>query len=385
MADFVTPSFLQNCSADDWTKKMFDTLPAKLEKAQGGHTWNVTRPTALALAEMCEFILPEVIKVFCPDWSYGEFADKHADARGMTRRAATPATGKLTITGAAGATIPAGSIFSTAAINDEPSTDYKTLEDAEIPASGSITVDIECTQTGTRGNAAENTIILVGSRLTGITGVTNPEAVSGGTEEEDDESLIKRIAAYDKSQGESYVGSVADYKRWAESVPGVGEATVISAQDDSGLVTIIISDANGAAATESLCEDVYNYIMRPDSPGNRLAPPNANLAITPPATIDVAIQATIELDDAYTIEAVRENFAAKLATYLPKAMDDGEIKYSQIWTVLGTVEGVNDFADLKIGINKGGSVAYGTSNITISKAQLPSVSEDDIHLTSGTV
>lgn len=386
MAEYETPSFLKGTSADDWLKFMFDNTPADLDKSAGGHFWNKTRPTALVAAFLCEYHFPEIIKIFNPEWSYGTYLDEIAKTRGIVRRAATAATGSLTINGTAGATIPQGSAFSTPSVNDEPSVSYRTLADAEIPANGEITIEVECTQPGTVGNTSANTVVLVSSRLTGITAVTNPEAISGGTEEEPDESLRSRVAEYDKSQGESFVGSPADYKRWAESVPGVGEATVIPAQDDSGLITIIITDANGDPGTDDLCTDVYNYIMRPDSPAERRAEVNARISVVPPATMDIAIRATIELESEATIESVKSAFLKKLTTeYLPEAMDAGEVKYSRIWSVLSTVEGVNDFTNLEIGVNTGGSISYGTSNISITNTQLPSVTEDGLVLTSGTV
>lgn len=382
MTEFVTPEFLQNHSTEEVHEKMKQILPADLDLSEGGHSFNMTMPTALVVAELCEFILPEVIKLIFPEWSYGEFLDGHAKARRITRRAATAANGELTITGEANTVIPEGSLFSTAAVNDEPAVEYMTLEAVTISASKTVKVPIQCTQAGIVGNAQENTIVLVTSKNTGIVSVTNEEAITGGTEEESDESLIVRIDEYDKSQGDSYVGSVADYRRWAMSVPGVGEAAVIPAQDDSGTVTIIITDANGDPATEQLCTEVYNYIMRPDDPGSRLAPPNAQLIVSPPATMEIGITATVELDDEATIEAVKASFLVQLTAYLQEAMADEEIKYTRIHSALSATDGVNDFANLKIGI-KGGS--YGTENIPITTSQLPTVSTADIALTSGSV
>ena len=385
MAEFVTPVFLQNHSPEEVHALMKKVLPDDLDMSQGGHAYNLTIATALAIAEVCEFVLPEVIKLIFPEYSYGEFVDAHAKVNGMARRPAHAASGSLTITGTPNVVIPAGTRFSTAAVNDEPSVDYKTLEAATIPASGSVTVDVECTQAGIIGNTIENTVILVSSRITGITAVTNEEPLTGGTEEEDDESLIGRIVEFNKSQGESYVGSASDYKRWAMSVPGVGSATVISAQDTSGLVTITITDANGDAATEQLCTSVYNYIMRPDSPGERLAPVNALLKVTPPATMQISIKATVELSDEATLESVRTAYMAQLALYLPVALDDGEIKYSRVAAALAAVEGANDYTDLQIGLKVGDAVSYGTSNIPITSNQLPIIDAEDLILSAGTV
>ena len=385
MSEFKTPFFLQNHSPEEVHELMKKILPKDLDMSQGGHAYNLTMPTALAIAEICEFVLPEVVKLIFPEYSYGEFVDAHAKCKGMTRRAATAANGNITITGSPKTVIPAGSLFSTAAVNDEPSVDYKTLEATTIPESGAVSVAVECTQTGIIGNTAEDTIVLVSSRLTGVTAVTNKEQLTGGTEEESDESLIERIVEFNKSQGESYAGSASDYKRWAMSVDGVGSATVIPAQDTGGLVTIIITDANGDPATEQLCTKVYDKIMSPDKPNERLAPVNASLRVSPPSTMQISVKATVELADEVTLESVKTAYMAQLALYLPVALEEGEVKYSRVAAALASVEGASDYSGLKIGLKTGGTVTYGTSNIPVTSNQLPTIDAEDLILTSGTV
>ena len=385
MAEFITPGFLEKHSPDEVFEKMKSILPADIDFSEGGHAWNMTRPTALIAAELCEFILPEIIKLIFPEWSYGEFLDAHAKSCRLTRRAANAASGELTIGGARGTVIPAGSLFSTAAVNDEPSVDYKVLKTATIPDTGTVTVDIQCTQTGIVGNTSANTIVLVASRITGITSVTNQQSVVGGTEEESDESLIQRIMDYEQSQEDSFTGCVADYKRWAMSVPGVGSATVIPAQDDSGLVTIILTDANGDPANEQLCTAVYDYIMQPNDPDNRRTNTNAFLKVEPPATTEIGIIATVELADGATIETVKAAYLAQLARYLPEALEAKEIKYTRVHAALAAVAGVNDFANLQFGVKSGDTITYGTSNVALTSLQLPTVDADDLILTAGVV
>lgn len=382
MSEFKTPAFLENCSVDDFYEIIRDELPEDIDSSEGGHVWNFTRPAAIVAARMCEFILPEAIKVSIPEFSYGEYLDNHAKGRSITRKSATAATGELVITGAPKTFIPAGSLFATSAIDENPSIDYVTLEDAYISDEGTVTVDIQCKQTGVVGNTPANTIILVGSKISGITAVTNPEPVTGGTEEETDESLQSRISDYDRTQGESYTGSVADYKRWATSVPGVGDATVIPANDDTGLVTLIITDANGTPATEDLCEAVYNYIMKPDDEGARLAPINAYLSVIPPSTMPISVLATVELEADTTIDDVKAAFLAQLALYLPQALDEGEVKCTRVARALSKTAGVNDYSGLQIGVK---GEEYGTKNIPVTDLQLPTVEAADLILTEGTV
>lgn len=385
MSEYVTPDFLKNRSTEDNFKQITAILPKNIDLSAGNHAWNMTRPTALAMAEICEAILPRVLQQIIPSWASGTYLDGHAKSRNMSRREATPATGEITITGKAGVVIPTGSLFSTAAVGDEPSVDYATTVSATIPAEGSVTIPVECTKTGIVGNTPANTVVLLSSNLKGIASITNAEAITGGTEEETEESLQARIDEFDRGQGNSYTGCPADYKRWATSVAGVGEATIISAQDDSGLVQIILTDANGDPATTNLCDAVYNYIMSPDEPDKRRAPIGASLAVSPPDTINISIKATVELADGATIEAVKAAYMAKLAAYLPVAFGDGEIKYTRVAAALASVEGANDYTDLQLGIKSGDSVTYGTVNISVSAAQLPTISEEDLVLTAGTV
>lgn len=386
MAEFQIPSFLQNRSTDDFHAKMKAALPVDLDVSEGSHTWNLTRPSALVAAEICEFILPEVIKLIFPEFSYGEFLDWHASTRGINRRPAAYASGYITITGDPNTIIPEFSKFSTASVNGEPSVDYMTMEEAMIPAGGSVRVPVECVKPGIVGNTVKNTIIIVSDRLPGIKGVTNEEEITGGTEIEEDETLIERIVDYDRSQGESFVGCVADYKRWAMSVAGVGEATVIPAPDTSGLVTIVVTDANGDPATDELRQDVYDYIMMPDEPDARRAPVNAVLVVTKPDEINISIKAVIELEPNGTIDAVVEEFLKKCVAYLPVAMDEGEVKRSQIAKLLASLEYANDFSDLQIGVvSDNGTVEYSTTNLPITNRQLPRIKEENLIFTSGTV
>lgn len=383
MADINIPEFLQNSSVDEIYESMRGIIPTDIDSSQGSHTWNFLRPTALVVSEVCEDILPRVVMLIFPATAYGEYLDAHATTRGMSRRAATAASGELTITGSANTVIPAGSVFSTVSANDsDPSVSYATTAAATIPSTGSVTVAVTCTQTGTIGNTTENTVILVSSRINGITSVTNEEAITGGTDEETDASLQARIAEYDQTQGDSYTGNVSDYRRWAMSVDGVGSATVIPANDDTGLVTIILTDSNGDPATEQLCEAVYNYIISPDDSSTRLAPVNANLDVEPPTTVAITISATVELEEEATIDSVKTAFRTALNSYMPEAESDGEIKYTRIAAILSATEGVNDFKSLLIGESGG---TPGTDNITIESTELPTISASDITLTSGTV
>ena len=371
------PEFLQNTSVDEIHGERLNSMPDDIDKSQGQHPYNYTRPTAMEISRMCQQILPQVIKLIWPMTAYGSWLDYHAQARGISRRPATAAAGNLQLTVNAGTTIPIGSQFSTASTDAQPSVVYSSTEPAVSASGGTITIPVICTQTGPIGNVIENTVIFKVSQISGITAVTNPEPMTGGTDVESDDDLRERLLEIDQSRNVSYVGSVADYRRWALEVPGVGGVTVIPAADDSGLVTVVITDSNGDPANETLRNAVYDHIMSPDDPNQRLTAPNAQLSVVAPTTITLTIAATVELSEGYNISVVKSAFITAVQSYLDAARADGEIKRSKISDILGSISGVYDYDNVTLN--------GGTNNVPLTQTQLPQATNDSVTLTEGAV
>lgn len=371
------PEFLQNKSTDEIHTQMLDSMPGDIDKSQGQHPYNYTRPTAMIASELCQQTLPEIIKLIFPMYAYGEWLDYHAQMRGISRRPATASSGTLQLTVTKNTNIPEGSQFSTASVDGQPSVVFETTQGKFNLPEGTTEVPVKCMQTGTAGNVIAGTVIFKLSQLSGVTAVTNPEAITGGTEEEDDDSLRARIVSLDQSQSVSYVGSVADYKRWSLEVPGVGGVTVIPAQDDSGLVTLVITDSNGDPANEEICQNVYDYIMSPADPELRLTAPNVKLSVIPPTITELSISATVEVGTGSSLDAIKTAFIEAVQAYLDTARSDGEVRYTQIGKILAGISGVYDYDALTLN--------SGTTNISITNTQLPQVTSDSVLLTQGVV
>ncbi len=376
MDELTLPEFLANKSLEEIHNEMLSELPENIDKSQGQHAYNLTRPTAIVASELCQQTIPNAVRLIFPMWAYGEWLDYHAGVRGISRRPATASSGKLMLTAAPGTEIPAGSEFSTASIDGQPAVTFRTTEHRRVD-SGTVEAPVLCTQTGTTGNVIAHTVVFKLCKIGGIKAVDNPEPITGGTEIESDDSLRERILELDRAKSISYVGSVADYKRWSKEVAGVGEVTVISAQDDSGLVTVVITDSNGDPANESLCKAVYDHIMSPDEPELRLTAPNARLLVSPPETLVLNISAVVEISSSSSLESVNSSFIKAAQAYLATARADREIRYTQIGRILAEIEGVYDYDGLTI---NGGS-----ENIPITAIQLPQVSRESISLRQGAV
>ena len=247
-----------------------------------------------------------------------------------------------------GTKIPQGFAFSTVSTPEESGIVFYTLEECEIAETGIAEVECICSVSGKKGNVAAETILLMAKPMKGIVSVVNKEKAYGGFEQETEDSFRKRIPEFDASLGNSFVGSPADYRRWALEVAGVGAAHVISAKDDTGLVTIVLTDSDGMPVQQSVCEEVENHIMRYDSWYERLAPINAYLSVIPAEPITINVSASVELEQGYDIEQVKQSFLKNLREYLKTEEAHTEVKYAEVGAVLINTEGVWDYEQLKL-------------------------------------
>ena len=367
MAEFTPPSFLQNQDIETIHERMLERLPDDIDTSVGGHPYNLTRPVAYEMAYLIEDIITGAIQLMFPKYceEYDEILDDHAELRGLQRKEATKATCVITLQGAIGTVVPEGSIFSSEATNDTDSVDFQTLD--ELTLDGTLQqVEAEAVEEGLSGNVGANTLTV--TSLEGLTRITNSAGV-GGTDDESNESLLERIMEYDESQGASFVGNSADYQRWAESVDGVGDATVVPPDTAGDPIQIILTDGDGRAVDAEVITAVENYIQGTESDGSdRLMPINATISVLTVTQVNFYAKASIVLAPSYSTEdydVIKADFVERLNEYLTEAPADGYIRYSKVASCLSSTEGVADFSSLQMRIE---STSFGTSNISIDES-----------------
>lgn len=348
---------------------MLATIPDTISKEENGWVSDLTLPHAIQLSELLEFRFIELLKSIFPQYT-NYYLDEHAATRGLLRRKAEAAKAVLQIKGIAGTIIPKGFLFSTAATLEQAGVLFSLDEETTIGEDGQASADVTATITGTLGNTAAETIVLMVKPMKGINSLVNPKPSYGGFEEENDESLRQRILDYDRTQGISFVGSEADYRRWAMEVSGVGSVKVLSATDDSGLVTLILTDLNGEPAGEQICDRVYHFIMRPDYPEDRIAPINALLKVMPPERVEIRISATLKLEEDAGLEEAKEDFILRLKAYFKTQEAQSEVKYHEVGSLLIQSAGVWDYQNLDINGSK--------ENIEIPPYAMPVLAADGV-------
>lgn len=369
MADFLMPDFISGRDVNSIHRSMRENLPANIDTSEGSHPWNLTFPHAYELAYSTQYVLSRAIQLIWPEFAWGEWLDYHAKTRGMERKDAAYATGKIRVSGNPGTEIPEGSVFSTQSKDGEKTVSFETTETLKIGEDGTVDIAIAALVSGKDGNVAANTIVINTDNIRGIT-VTNQKATLGGLDPETDAELSQRIMEYDKAQDISFVGNSADYKRWAKTVDGVTDAVVLDPEDnpsvedkESGMVTVIIIGPHDKdpETKNKACAAVYNKIMDPTPPStdgtmpsgqktglDRLAPPNAKLKVQVAEVKNIMVKVTVELDGTDDIVGVQEKFVTVLTSYFETALSEGEIKYSKVGMCLLQTDGIKDYSGLEV-------------------------------------
>ncbi|MNJ90222.1 Baseplate J-like protein [compost metagenome] len=209
--------------------------------------------------------------------------DKLAKNYFVERKGATQSSGKLrfyigTDEPTYDVNIPRGTIVSTLNKTLDGSKYYITTDTAIILAGNRSTyqkdiitenwyVDIEAVsqQSGSEYNASAGTIVQISSNVDSIvSGVTNPFSFTGGTDAEDDASLILRMSLVISG---SNIGTKDGYRSFVLSQSGVEDAIVIGAKDplmtrdggEGGMVDIYVRAEQ--TETDQFDFDVdYEYI-----------------------------------------------------------------------------------------------------------------------------
>lgn len=360
--EFTPPDFVDGNDVETIHARMMEALPEDIDDMPGGFPYDFTMPAAIEKAELVQYHLTRTLQLMFPMWAWGSWLDLHAASAGLVRRPAGRAYGVVLVEGSVGASVPAGTVFSTEATDAAPR-EYLSVRKSAVGENGTAEVEVEAVEAGIGSNVMAGMVSVISSPVQGITGVVNPEPVRGGTDEEDDESLRERIMEAFASGGTSFVGNISDYLRWAKEVTGVGGAVVVPEWDGPGTVKVIVTDGNGEPANEHIRDEVYRHIVSPDEPLNRLAPIGAAVTVAAPGSVPVSYSVDVVLKEGYELDMVKAVFLDKLKQYYKIAVEEGAVMYNHAASFLYHTEGIRDFRNLKIN--------GGTGNIPLDDSVYP--------------
>ena len=335
--------------------EIMEVLARDWDTRQGSFTDDMAGPLALAISDVYAS-LNEIPSIIWVDETSGPYIDLAAADLGIEpRKAGAKAKVRLQITGEAGYTVPAGATFQTA-----DSLSFLTLAEAAIPEAGAATVEAEAREAGTAYNVAADTVRFQFDNASEITAVTNPEAATGGADQESDSALFTRYDLARKKPRTS--GNKHDYEEWAMETDGVGMARVFPLRYGRGTVMVLIADENRKPVDRTVLDRCAAHIAGEMPIGG------VELTVRTPAEVPVHVSALVSADGTTTPAAIRAGFAAALEKHFADiSLAGSQVVYNQVGALLIAQEGVTDYSGLTLNGQ--------AQSITLTDEQIPVVGE----------
>lgn len=263
----------------------------------------VTSLAAIITDERNQMI--NLLNQFDPRYAQGIWQDGLGYIYFMTRKHATHSSVEIVLTGLAGTTIAAGTLF-----NDVNGNAWQTTQKTIIGNDGCATARALCTRSGIV-DAAPDTITTIPKAISGLDRITNPYAAIAGVNEESRIDFERRryasVAVNSKNTNASTYGAVADLadvkdvfvidnptdetiRVGATNYPVIRNSilvAVIGGDDETIARTILTKAGSGCSFngnTECVIADTENFPIRP---------PTYKVKFLRPALVPVFFQVTV--------------------------------------------------------------------------------------------
>lgn len=338
--------FRQQADKDVILERMLNRVPNDLDTAPGNYIWDSLSPDAIEFV-LAYISLDEVLDRGFAQTSFDVFLTRRAAEHGVDRKAATKATGTLTIEGNHGAEIAVGSRFSNTVTDGttEITKYYAALESGKIGINGKIQIQVEAVSVGEMGNALAGEINNNIGGLAGVVKVYNEAPFEDGVEEESDASLLPRYLERVRKPPSS--GNKYDYIRWAKAVPGVGQCIPKPLWNGPGTVKLIVLGENGEILSDEIVGNVKAYIDPTDGEGDGTAPIGALVTVVTASPTAILITVPkLQLEDGFFMDNVKKNIEKALSVQLMATPPDSIIRRKDIESAINSVPGTLDFGDV---------------------------------------
>ncbi len=196
--------------------------------------------------------IEELSRQAYPETATGLYLDRHAQVRGLARKAGVCAAGSLTFRRdtAAGydVLIPAGTLCQT---TGEAPVRFETTQDTVLPAGEVwVTAPARSVEETPEANAAAGRVTVMITPPQGVTAVSNETPFLGGAAPEDDGALLARVRVSYQAAGNGC--NAGYYRQLAMGQPGVASAAVLTGRRGAGSVDVVVFGRGTAPAPEQL-------------------------------------------------------------------------------------------------------------------------------------
>ncbi|WP_152393755.1 baseplate J/gp47 family protein [Paenibacillus guangzhouensis] len=323
--------------------RMLNRVTNDVDKRPGSVIYDALAPAAAEMAQMYMDI-DMFLRLTFASTSSGEYLALRAAEMGVSRNPATKAKRQgVFYSGNEYLDVPLGSRFS--------------IDDVTYVARDRIDPGIyilECEVAGNVGNTPIGPLLPV-DYVPKLTRAVLTDIVQEGVNEEPDEKLLAKYQL--RVQQASTSGNAYQYKQWAITVQGVGDAKVFPLWNGPGSVKVVIADLDKKPADPASVAQTSDYI-------EEVRPIGANVTVVSGVGKAIIVKAKVALATSYTLQSVTEGFKSLLTDYLKSiAFEMTYVSYARIGTLLMSVPGVLDYSAM--------SLNGGTVNIPLADEEIP--------------
>ncbi|WP_127506625.1 baseplate J/gp47 family protein [Paenibacillus humicus] len=327
-------------------QRMLTAIAPDIDKRQGSVAYDLLAPSALELAQ-AYIALTTALELGYAETASGEYLDRRAAERGITRKAAVAAEGYVTFAGAVGTAIPAGTTVTT-------SGDIPIAFTTQAAAVVGQSVAVRAAIAGASGNVAAGAVNLVVGNLAGVLTVTNTAAFTSGSDAESDDSLRARY--FDDVRTPATSGNSAHYREWAKEVAGVYDARVFPLWNGPNTVKVALLAEDKRAPGQSVIDAANAHIQE-------MRPILANVTVVGVTEILANISVKLTLKEGGVLADAVEQIRANVTKYLADlAFNDLVVRYAKIAECILNAADVLDYENL--------TVNGGTGNFQLAEDQV---------------
>lgn len=288
-----------------------------------------------------------------PQTATGEYLERHAALRGLERRGAVRATGKLrfSVERALGSdlTVPAGTVCATAGM-----TRFETTEAGVLPAGDTwVELPARAVEAGTEGNVPAGSVLVMTAPPVGIGGCTNPAPFAGGVDEEGDEALRRRVL--ETYQRMPNGANAAFYEQGALSFEQVAACAVLPKARGIGTVDVVVSTTAGVP-DEGLLTRLRDYF-------NDRREIAVDVQVKAPTEKGVAVSVRLELDEDAEAETVKQQVTQAVRDFFSGERLGKAVLLAELNRLVFSQEGVANCAILSP-----------VEDVTVAREELPRLS-----------
>lgn len=190
------------------------------------------------------------------------------------------------------------------------------------------------------------------------------ECLIEGEDEEDTEAL--RVRYFQKVNGLSVDGNVAQYEWWCENYDGIGAYKITPCWNGANTVKVSILNVSNEPASTTLIEEFQEY-LDPDSSGmgDGVAPIGAKVTVTTATELPISVSFDAQLVDGYSYsEALTTEIENTITEYLASiAYKKNTINYMSIGAEIMKLDFIEFIDNLTVNGSSG--------NITIPDGHVP--------------